>query len=341
MLNDAASDTIIGRTPQILATLLRVSQVADAEATVLILGESGTGKELIARAIHANSRRRDRSFVAVNCGALPEPLLDAELFGHVRGAFTGAVADSAGWFERAAGGTIFLDEIGEMSPALQTKLLRVLEAGEYARVGSTTVRRSDARVVAATHRDLQGMVREGTLREDLFYRLNVVEIAVPPLRERCGDILLLAHAFLDRFNGKHGKSRGLSAAAEQLLLAYHYPGNVRELQNAIQRAVLLASGPLIEPADLPPAFRNGHHGRSLQGFRAAKRRLIEEFEHDYLTRCLRDAGGNISQAARTAGIDYKNFYDKMDQYGIDPQGFKRKRAAPPLFAGLLSSHRGH
>jgi Nif-specific regulatory protein len=321
-------DAIVGQTQQILETLRLVSQVADAEATVLILGESGTGKELIARAIHSNSRRRDRPFVAINCGALPEPLLDSELFGHVRGAFTGAVADSSGWFERAAGGTIFLDEIGEMSPSLQTKMLRVLEVGEYARVGSAAVRRADARVVAATHRDLLGMVREGKMREDLFYRLNVVEVLVPPLRDRAGDVLLLARTFLDRFNEKHGKARELSAAAEELLLSYDYPGNVRELQNAIQRAVLLSSGPLIEPADLPPSFRavlRRGKGGALQGFRAAKRRLIEEFERDYITRCLREAGGNISQAARTAGIDFKNLYDKMDQYGLDALAFKKDR----------------
>jgi Nif-specific regulatory protein len=323
-------EAIVGQSPQILEALRLVSQVADSEATVLILGESGTGKELIARAIHYNSRRRDRSFVAINCGALPETLLDAELFGHVRGAYTGAVADSAGWFERAAGGTIFLDEIGEMSPSLQTKMLRVLEVGEYARVGSTSVRHADARVVAATHRDLLGMVREGKMREDLFYRLNVVEIQVPPLRERGDDILLLARTFLDRFNEKHGKARDLSAAAEELLLTYDYPGNVRELQNAIQRAVLLSTGSLIEPGDLPASFRavlRRGKGGALQGFRAAKRRLIEEFERDYVTRCLREAGGNISQAARTAGIDFKNFYDKMAQYGIDAAGFKGDRSA--------------
>jgi Nif-specific regulatory protein len=317
-------DAIIGQSPPVLEALRLVSQVADSEATVLILGESGTGKELIARAIHYNSRRRERPFVAINCGALPEPLLDAELFGHVRGAYTGAVADNAGWFERAAGGTIFLDEIGEMSPALQTKMLRILEVGEYARVGSTTVRRSDARVVAATHRDLAGMVREGKMRQDLFYRLNVVEIPVPALRDRAGDVLLLARAFLDRFNEKHGKHLELSAGAEELLLAYDYPGNVRELQNAMQRAVLLATGPLVEPGDLPASFRTAVRGKggAIQGFRAAKRRLIEEFERDYITRCLREAGGNISQAARTAGIDFKNFYDKMGQYGIEALEFK-------------------
>jgi Nif-specific regulatory protein len=321
-------DAITGQSPQILETLRLVSQVADSEATVLILGESGTGKELIARAIHYNSRRRDRPFVAINCGALPEQLLDSELFGHTRGAYTGAVADSAGWFERAAGGTIFLDEIGETSPSLQAKMLRILESGEYARVGSTTVRTSNARVVAATNRDLAGMVRDGKMREDLFYRLNVVEISMPPLRERPGDALLLARTFLARFNEKHGKDRELSLAAEELLQAYDYPGNVRELQNAIQRAVLLSRGPLIEPGDLPASFRAAPRGQggALQGFKAAKQRVVEEFERDYLTRCLREAEGNISQAARTAAIDVKNFYDKMGRYGIDALAFKRGRA---------------
>jgi Nif-specific regulatory protein len=321
-------DAIVGQSPQILETLRLVSQVADSEATVLILGESGTGKELIARAIHYNSRRRAKPFVAINCGALPEQLLDTELFGHVRGAYTGAVTDSAGWFERAAGGTIFLDEIGEMSPALQAKMLRVLEVGEYARVGSTTVRSSDARVVAATNRDLAGMVREGKMREDLFYRLNVLEIAMPPLRERTGDLLLLARAFLERFNEKHGKNRELSAAAEELLQAHDYPGNVRELQNVIERAVVLSRGPFIEPGDLPASFGAAlprGKGGALHGFRAAKRRVIEEFERDYLTRCLREAEGNISQAARAAGIDVKNFHDKMSRYGIDALAFKKGR----------------
>jgi Nif-specific regulatory protein len=321
-------EAILGHDPRILEVLELVAQVADSEATVLVLGESGTGKELIARALHFNSRRRDRPFVAINCGALPETLLDAELFGHVRGAFTGAVADAPGWFERAAGGTIFLDEIGEMTPSLQAKMLRVLEAREYARVGSTTVRRADVRVVAATHRDLREMVREGKMREDLLYRLNVIEIAVPPLRERASDLPLLVRHFLDQFNERHGKALQVSARAEELLLAYDYPGNVRELQNAIQRAVLVARGPAIEPADLPAPFRAAAAaaGTARSGFRAAKRRLIESFERDYVARCLREADGNISQAARAAGIDFKNFHDKMTRYGIDPLAFRRGRS---------------
>ncbi|HYG64394.1 MAG TPA: sigma 54-interacting transcriptional regulator, partial [Thermoanaerobaculia bacterium] len=223
---------------------------------------------------------------------------------------------------------IFLDEVGEMTPSLQAKMLRVLEAGEYSRVGSTAIRRSDARVVAATHRDLGAMVREGRFREDLFYRLDVVEVTLPPLRERRGDIPLLTRYFLEQHNRKAGKDRQLSAAAEERLLAHDYPGNVRELQNALQRAVLLANGPLIEPQDLPAPFRaaavRGSDGEPLGGFRAAKQRVIEEFERDYLTRCLREAGGNISQAARAAEIDFKNFHIKMTQYGIDPAAFKKR-----------------
>jgi len=324
---------ILGNDPRIVEVLELVEQVADTDATVLIRGESGTGKELIARALHAGSRRRAKPFVAINCGALPETLLDAELFGHVRGAFTGAVADNPGWFERAAGGTIFLDEIGEMTPALQAKMLRVLEVGEYARVGSTTVRRAEARVLAATHRDLAAMVREGKMREDLLYRLDVVEVRVPPLRERASDIPLLVRYFLDRFNAKHGKEKQLSPRAEDLLLAYSYPGNVRELQNAVQRAVLVSRGPLIEPGDLPESLRAGaapgRDGALLAGFRAAKRRVVEDFERDYIIRRLQAAEGNISQAARAAEIDFKNFHAKMTRYGIDPLRFRGGRAPEP------------
>ncbi|HEV7671442.1 MAG TPA: sigma-54-dependent Fis family transcriptional regulator [Thermoanaerobaculia bacterium] len=322
-------ESILGHDPKLLAVLERVAQVADSDVPVLIAGESGTGKELIARALHFGSRRRERPFVAINCGALPEALLDSELFGHVRGAFTGAVADRAGWFERAQGGTILLDEAGEMPPSLQVKLLRVLENRELARVGSTTVKRTDARVVAATHRDLAGMVREGRFREDLLYRLNVVEIEMPPLRERPSDLPLLARTFLDRFNEKHGRDRRLSLRAERLLRAYGYPGNIRELQNAIERAVLISRGPEIGVEDLPEVMRtagaadgreDGAHSPS--SFRGAKQRVIEQFERGWIETALSTAKGNISEAARASGLDYKNFYAKMARYGIEPGAFK-------------------
>lgn len=317
---------IVGHDPKMVEVLRLVGRIADSETTVLIRGESGTGKELIARALHFNSRRRARPFVPVNCGALPENLLESELFGHVRGAFTGAVRDHAGWFERAEGGTLLLDEVAELTPPLQVKLLRVLENGEYSRVGGTQIRSSNVRVVAATNRDLEALVREGRVRQDFLYRLNVVEVRLPALRERRSDLPLLIRHFLARF----GNGKRLGTEAEARLLAYDWPGNIRELQNVMQRAALLSEGPEIEARQFPEALLGtpvpGADGESPEsmagGFREAKQRVVERFEREYLSRCLREAGGNISQAARAAGIDYKNFYGKMQQLGIDPAGFK-------------------
>ncbi len=324
-------DAILGHDDAFFEVLRLISQVADSEASVLIQGESGTGKELVAKAIHHNSARRNHPFVAVNCGALPEALLESELFGHQRGAFTGAVADHPGWFERARGGTLFLDEVGEMSPAMQVKLLRVLESGEYARLGSAAVRRADVRVVAATNRDLRERVAAGKMRQDLLYRLNVIEIEVPPLRDRPTDIPLLARHFVERWSAERRVELRLSARAERLLLAYDYPGNIRELQNVIQRAVLVARGPEIEPQDLPEALRASvaaRRGAGASSFRLAKRRVIEEFERAYICRGLQAAGGNISRAAQAAGIDFKNFHSKMQRYQIDPAAYKPGRPAP-------------
>ncbi len=320
---------IIGHDPKMMEVLKLVTQVADSEATVLIQGEPGTGKELIARAIHFNSRRRDQPFVPINCGALPESLLEAELFGHVRGAFTGAIRDNPGWFERAEGGSIFLDEVGEMTPALQVRMLRILETGEYSRVGSTTVRRSDARVVAATNQNLGELVSQGKFREDLLYRLNIIEIQLPPLRERRSDIPLLARHFLDEFSGKYSRSpKRFAPRAEALLLGYDYRGNVRELQNIVQRAVLISEGEVVEAEHLPEALRQQRpepagNGGALS-FKAAKRRVVERFERDYITKALKASGGNISKAARAARLHVKNFHDKMTHYGIDPTAFKQR-----------------
>jgi transcriptional regulator with GAF, ATPase, and Fis domain len=324
-------EAILGHDPAFLEVLNLVAQVADSEAPVLIQGESGTGKELVAKALHHNSRRRERPFVAINCGALPETLLEAELFGHQRGAFTGAVADQPGWFEKANGGTLFLDEVGEMSAALQVKLLRVLESGEYARLGSAAVRRADVRVVAATNRDLREMAAAGKMRSDLLYRLDVVRVEMPALRDRPGDIALLARHFLERWSAKYQRDLRFSARTERLLLAYEYPGNIRELQNAIQRAVLVSRGPAIEPQDLPDTFRASQPASPADGagsFRLAKRRLIEDFERTYLGRALEEAGGNISRAAQAAGIDFKNFHAKMRRYRIDPAPYKKKDREP-------------
>ncbi|MFQ6114992.1 MAG: sigma-54 interaction domain-containing protein, partial [bacterium] len=234
-------DFIVGHHPKMVMNLKLVSQIADTDATVLIHGESGTGKELIARALHYNSKRQYNPFVTINCGALPESLLESELFGHVRGSFTGAIKDKPGWFECAHGGTIFLDEVSEMTPALQVKLLRILQTGDYSPVGSTETRKCDVRFVAATNKDLPALVHEGKFREDLYFRLNVIDIEVPPLRERKSDIAFLSEYFMSLYGAKYGKEKvQMAQETEQRLFSYDFPGNVRELENIIQRCVLLA-----------------------------------------------------------------------------------------------------
>ena len=244
---------IIGRSEPMLEVFKLIETIAPTNSTVLVTGESGTGKELVARAIHFNSLRRDQPFVAVNCGALTETLLESELFGHMRGAFTGADSNKKGLVEVADKGTIFLDEIGEMSPLMQVKLLRVLQERKYRRVGGTDEMTADIRIIAATNRDLQTRVREGAFREDLFYRINVIPVALPPLRQRREDIPLLAEHFLPRLSERMGKSIvGISAEAADLLAAYDWPGNVRELENALERAAALEPSPMILPASLPP-----------------------------------------------------------------------------------------
>jgi len=317
-------ESIVGHHPKMVAILKLVAQVADTDATVLIQGESGTGKEIIARALHFNSRRKDRPFVALNCGALPENLLESELFGHLRGAFTGAIKDKPGWFKTADGGTIFLDEISEMPLALQVKLLRVLQTGEYAPLGSTRIQTCDVRVIAAASRNLLKLVQQEKFREEFYYRLNVIEIELPPLREREDDILLLARHFLQKFAEKYQKS-GLKLSREvaQRLRNYRFPGNVRELENLIQRMVVLAEGDEILPDHLPASISPGTTtSTGLASFSAAKEQAIDAFERAYLTECLRTHHGNISQAARAAGIDFKNFHTKLKKYGIDATNFK-------------------
>ena len=314
-------DAIVGRHPATLQVLELVAQVADTDATVLIQGESGTGKELVARALHENSRRREQPFVPINCGALSENLLESELFGHVRGAFTGASENKTGWFERAYGGTIFLDEVAEMSQAMQVKLLRVLQTGEFSPVGSTRFRRSDVRVVAATNQRLKERVQAGTFREDVYYRLNVVTIDVPPLRERTSDIGLLAEHFLQRFSRKYHKPNlRLTDGAKARLTAYDFPGNVRELENLIERAVILTRSDAIGPEHLPLEFLP-EQGAPLT-FKAAKKQVVDDFERRFLTERLSAAHGNISQAARDAGMDVKNFFEKLKKHSIDAGKWK-------------------
>jgi two-component system, NtrC family, response regulator HydG len=248
---------IIARSPEMQRVLALVARVAPSDATVLIQGESGTGKELIAKAVHQASPRASHAFVAVNCAALPEPLLESEIFGHVKGAFTGAVAAKRGLLEEAQGGTFFLDEIGEMPPSLQVKLLRALQEREIRRVGATQPIVLNVRVVAATNRDLAQAIRDGRFREDLYYRLNVVPVVLPPLRERREDIPLLAEHVLSRASERHGRALHLAPAATARLLSYAWPGNVRELENAIERASILANGELVGPEDLPPHIASG------------------------------------------------------------------------------------
>ena len=298
---------IIGASPLILKTLDLVRQVAPSTATILIQGESGTGKELIADAIHHGSPRRERAFIKVNCAALPETLLESELFGHERGAFTGAVARKEGRFELADGGTLFMDEIGEISPAMQAKLLRVLQSGEFERVGGTRTLTADVRLIAATNSDVAALVREKRFREDLYYRLNVITIQLPPLRARQDDIPLLAHHFLRKYAAKNGKTvGGFAEEALDILQTYAWPGNVRELENVIERAVVLTRSSVISPADLPEA---------LVGADQAARHLVisigtplEEVEDRLIEETLRYTKGDKTLAAKLLGIATRTIY---------------------------------
>jgi len=314
------SDRLIGRSPAIASLYDRIALVARSEVPVLIQGESGTGKELVARAIHWTSERAERPFVAVNCGSIPEPLLEDELFGHVRGAFTDARAERAGIFEQAQGGTVLLDEVTELPPSGQVKLLRVLQEREVRRVGGTHAIPVDVRVLAASNRNLQDALREGSVREDLYYRLNVFTISLPPLRERADDIPLLAAHFLTQFAPESGRRvRGVSQAAMDRLQAYRWPGNVRELENVLRQAVLLCRGEEIQEGDL--ALPEDSTGSAFPTFRDAKKR----FERDYIRQAMERAGGNVTRAALLAGKDRKDFYDLMRRHTVNPQLFRQRR----------------
>jgi len=283
-----------------------ISKAASSSATVLITGESGTGKELVARAIHYSGPRSSAPFIAVNCGGIPEGLLESELFGHVKGAFTGATESQAGFFHAADGGTIFFDEISEMSLAMQVKLLRVLQDREVCMVGSNRPRKVNVRILAATNKDLHSLVENGLFREDLFYRINVVTINMPPLRERADDILLLAHHFVNKFAAELGRTPPhFSDEALKNLRVYNWPGNVRELENVIQRLIVMADGDSIDVADLP----------SLMRFSALRKtgftRTLAEVESEYIGNVLASVGGNKSQAAEILGIDRKTLREKL------------------------------
>jgi len=311
----AAPDGLFGRSGGMLAVYKQIALACGADAPVLVMGETGTGKELVARAIHRNGARAARPFVPVNCGALPEGLLESELFGHVRGAFTGAVADKRGLFEEARGGTLFLDEIGEMSKSLQVRLLRALELGEVRPVGSARATTVDTRVIAATHRDLERAVREGGFREDLFYRLHVFVIRVPPLRERREDIPLLAAHFLAGFAARGRGAAALTPAAVAALATHDWPGNVRELENTLARLVAEARGGTIDVPDLPPSFRERPAALEEPLFTGLP--SLEELEKRYLRHVLAEVRGNRSRAAEVLGIDRRTLYRMAERFGIE------------------------
>lgn len=319
----AQTDFIIGQNPKMREVAELVARVAPAPTTVLVRGESGTGKELVARAIHRYSPLRDRPLLTVNCTALTPTLMESELFGHRRGAFTGAVADKVGLFEKADGGTIFLDEVGDMPLEMQGKLLRVLQAGEVKPVGDVVTRRVRVRVIAATNRDLEAAMQRGEFREDLFYRFNAFIITLPPLRERVEDIPVLAHHFLRKAEAKVNKKVDrISAEALDLMARYAWPGNLRELENIVERAVVLTHERTIEPEHLPMHLQEpGAAAVPLaadDGLPAAKERLLRDFERQAVLRFLREARGNVSVAARRAKITRRNFHRLLVKYSIDP-----------------------
>ena len=321
---------IIGNSRRMQDVFKIADKVAHTDATVLILGESGTGKELIARYIHYNSQRKNRVFVPVNCGALTEALLESELFGHEKGSFTGAFSSKRGLIEIASGGTFFFDEIGDVSPAVQGKLLRVLQEREFMRVGGTDTITADIRLIAATNKNLEKCLTEGTFREDLYYRLNVVSIRLPTLRERKDDILPLAQFFLRRLSKKMGKNIcEIPQDVLDALIRYDWPGNVRELENVIERAVVLATeNATIERSHLPDelleAPLDGGTFLQARSYREAKRQAVDSFNKEFLERLLQMSNGNISQAAKQAKMDGANFRRLMRKCGIQAQEHKRK-----------------
>jgi len=315
---EPAGETV-GNSPGLLAAVELARRVANEETPVLVQGETGTGKELIARAIHHGGRRAAGPFVALNCGAVAETLLERELFGHEKGAYTGADQAGAGVLEAAAGGTLLLDEIGEMSPALQVKLLRVLDGAPYQRVGGTRPVQCRARFIAATNKDLAREVEAGRFRRDLFYRLNVVTISLPPLRDRGDDVVAIASHFLSRLGADRGRpTLGLDEGAARTLRSYRWPGNVRELRNVLERAVLLTEGTTLTAADLRlgPAPAASPPGNATAWDGLPLREARDAFERDYLARALAAAGGNITKAAVRIGLDRKNLEDKLRKLGL-------------------------
>jgi two-component system response regulator HydG len=309
---------IIGRSPSMRELFETLSLVAPSAATVLIQGESGTGKELVANAIHHNSPRKDGPFIKVNCAALTETLLENELFGHEKGAFTGATGPKKGRFQMADRGTLFLDEIAAMSPATQAKILRVLQEREFEPVGGTRTIQVDTRIISATNRDLTDEIAAGRFRDDLYYRLNVVTIKVPPLRDRPADIPLLADYFLDRYTKKNQRGiKGFRPRAMDLLLRHSWPGNVRELENVIERAVIMARGDMVGPEYFPKALQDHGADESPRDPVLASGRSLKEVEKEMILKTLEDMGGNRTRTAEMLGISRRTLQLKLKEYGIN------------------------
>lgn len=313
-------ENLIGKSAKMQEVFKVIRQIAGSDSNVLITGESGTGKELVARAIHYNSGKKNSRFVPVNCGAISRELIEAELFGYVKGAFTGALRDKTGFLELASGGTLFLDEISETTPEFQVKLLRAIQEGEFNKVGSPYPARVNLRVIAASNRNLEKAVSERTFREDLFYRLNVISIHMPPLRQRKEDVPILAFHFLEKYSKKNNTKKEISPAALEILMDYHYPGNVRELENAIEYAVAFSREEKINPEDLPATVR----GRKivprirLKPLKAAR----SEFERSFVLAALKECEGNISRAARLLEMHRQSLQQKIKELGIDPASIK-------------------
>jgi two-component system, NtrC family, response regulator PilR len=318
-------ENIIGKSARIVEVFDTIRKIADSGSTVMVTGESGTGKELVARAIHFNSPRRDKPFISVNCGAIPEGLVESELFGHVRGAFTGAIGNKVGLFSAAEGGTLFLDEIVEIPPLLQVKLLRAIQEREIRRVGDTRDIRTDVRLIAASNQELEKAVAEGTLREDLFYRLNVIPIHLPPLRERREDIPLLVAHFLEKFGRELRKDvRGVAPDAMALLERYHWPGNIRELENALERALVLGGGDVLRADALPESLRRERPVRGLEADLPDEgldlEATLDALERRYLQRALERTSGVQTKAAEVLRMTFRQFRYKLQKHGLGRRG---------------------
>jgi Nif-specific regulatory protein len=316
---------IIGNSKAMVGVFELMQQVADTDTTVLILGESGVGKELIADALHRNSIRRGKPFIKVNCAALPETLLESELFGHERGAFTGAHTQKKGRFELASGGTLFLDEIGDLSLTTQIKLLRVLQQREFERLGGVSTIKADVRVIAATNRNLEEMIERGVFRQDLYYRLNVFPLHIPALRERKTDVMPLTDFFIEKYRKVHNKNiRRISTPAIDMLTSYHWPGNVRELENCIERAVLLSNEGVIRGHHLPPSLQIAESSGVEAGNNL--KTTLESMERELILDSLKASKGNMAKAARELGLTERVMGLRAKKYNLDPRKFRKPNA---------------